>query len=77
MRMLLICCLLLASCKVQKASYMTYIYANYSSKDELEILAIYKDSIYQVFYDVRKDKQYINSQYGKVYLKNKILKGRE
>jgi hypothetical protein len=53
---------------------MTYIYANYESKSELEILAIYKDSIYQVFYDVRREKQYINSQYGKVYLKNKILK---
>jgi hypothetical protein len=50
---------------------MPYVYANYVEKNDLEILAVYKDSLYQVFMDVRLNKQYINTQTGKIYLKKR------
>ena len=49
--------------------YMPYIYANYTSKSDLEILAVYQDSLYQVFFDASLNRQYINAPTGqRIYL---------
>jgi hypothetical protein len=60
------------SCKPKQhlvESYMPYIYANYAAKNDLEILAVYKDSLYQVYFDVTLNRQYIKVNTNqKIYL---------
>lgn len=50
---------------------MIYVYANdyKGSHTENEIQANYKDSLYQVYYDLNLNRQYINTSNGKIYLK--------
>ena len=52
-------------------AYMIYVYANdhKGSHTENEIQATYKDSLYQVYYDLNLNRQYINTTKGKIYLK--------
>ena len=52
-------------------AYMIYVYANdyKGSHTENEIQANYKDSLYQVYYDLNLNRQYINTTKGKIYLK--------
>lgn len=54
-----------------KEAYMIYVYANdyKGSHTENEIQANYKDSLYQVYYDLNLNRQYINTSNGKIYLK--------
>ena len=70
-------CLLLTiySCSSPKPEFTEeiLIYANTSETDKLQIQAVYKDSLYQVFYDFDNKRQYIQTKNGLIYLKRKEL----
>lgn len=64
---------MLVSCQPKvhtiQESKMVWVFANYAEIQENEILAAYQDSLYQVFYDTKVKRPYINHNKKRIYIK--------